>query len=147
MICGIFLPIMPAIFAYWGEKYNLAQIWRIFCALEKEVQSCAYIEHWRNMYNLAHILRIGKEIQSCAYTAHWRNSTILRKRRGKKYNLAQMLRIHCAWGKKYNLAQMLRIGEISTILRKPSVYIVHWERILRIYCALTHPIRNLRKIQ
>ena len=58
MICDIFLPIMPAIFAHSGEKYNLAQILRKSCALEKEVQSCA---------NLAHILRIGEEVQSCAY--------------------------------------------------------------------------------
>ena len=56
------------------------------------VQSCA---------NLAHILCIG-EIStilhiSCVYIAHW----------GKKYNLAQILRIYCALGE--NLAHILRI--------------------------------------
>ena len=59
--------------AHWTNKYNLVQILCIYCALEKEVQSCA---------NLVHILRI-EEIstilcESCAYIAHWR----------KKYNLA-----------------------------------------------------------
>ena len=117
MICDIFLPIMPAIFAHWGRevqscanlahilrigeistyiahwrnKYNLAQIMRIYCALEKQVQSCE---------NLAHILRIGERStilrKSCAYIAHW----------GKKYNFAQILRIYCGLGE--NLAHILR---------------------------------------
>ena len=37
-------------------------------------KSCAYIAHWRNKYNLEHILHIycalEREVQSCAYIAH-----------------------------------------------------------------------------
>ena len=45
-----------AYIAHWGNKYNLAQTLRIYCASGKELQ---YI---------AHILRIGRE--SCANLAH-----------------------------------------------------------------------------
>ena len=106
MICDIFLPIMPAIFAHWGEKYNLAQILHIYFALEKEVQSCAYIAHWGNKYNLAHTLSIGERstilCKSCAYIAHW--------------GIVQS----CA-----NLAHILRIREISTILCKSCANFAH----------------------
>ena len=77
-------------------------------------------------------LRIGERStilhKSCAYIAHWRN----------KYTLAQILRIG---ERKYNLAHILHIG------RESCAYIAHWERILRIYCALTHPMHNLCEIQ
>ena len=33
------------IIAHWGNKYYLAEILRIYCALDKEVQSWAYIMH------------------------------------------------------------------------------------------------------
>ena len=92
-MCDIFLPIMPAILC----KYF---------TLGRKVQSCTYIAHWGNKYNLAHILRIGEEVQSCANLAHilriGERSTILRKsyayiaQWGNKYNLAQILCLYCA---------------------------------------------------
>ena len=102
----------------------------LYCALWKEVQSCA---------NLAHILHIeerGKILhKSCAYIAYWRNNYNLRKSCAyiaywrNKYNLVQILCIYCALEKEVqsctNLAYILHIGEITTILHKSCGYIVH----------------------
>ena len=46
---------------HWENEYNLAQIFRIYCSLGKEVQSCA---------NLVHNCTLGKEVQSCTSLMH-----------------------------------------------------------------------------
>ena len=108
------------------HKIALHSSMHIYCALEKEVQSCTNLAHIlrigergtilrkscvQSCANLAHILRIGEITtilrKSCAYIAHWRNN----------YNLAQILHIYCALEKEvqscanlaYNLVQILRI--------------------------------------
>ena len=123
MICDIFLPIMPAIFAHWErstilsksyayiahwrKKCNLVQILRIYCALEKEVQSCANFAHILRIgeyYNLAQNLHtysaLGKEVQSCANLAH-----ILRIGRESCANLAHILRTDTSNAQLAHLAQ------------------------------------------
>ena len=68
-------------------------------------KSCAYIAHWGNKYNLAHILRIEKEVQAYANPAHIlrieERSTILRKCRAyiAHWRNSTILRIYCALGK------------------------------------------------
>ena len=101
MICDIFLPIMPAIFAHWGREVqfcaNLAHILRI-----GEIST--YIAHWRNKYNLAQIVRIycalGKGAQSCANLPHilhiGERSTILHKFCGYIADWERILRIYSA---------------------------------------------------
>ena len=128
-----------AYIAHWRKKYNLAQIFCIYCASEKEVQSCAYIAHWERIFH-----------KSCEYIAHWR----------RRNNLVQILHIYCTSGKEVqtctnlvlifcigresctNLEYILHIGERSTILRESFAYIAHWRKKyklvqnLSIYCTL-----------
>ena len=129
---------------------EITTILRIYCALEKEVQSCAYIAHWRKKYNLAQMLRIIFRIEeistilrkSCANLAH-----ILRIE-----EITTILRIYCALKKEVqscaNVAHIFRIEKISTILHKSCAYIAHWEikynlaQRLRIYCALEKEVQS-----
>ena len=94
---------------------EISTMLRIYCALEKEVQSCANLAHILCIGEISTILRIycalEKEVQSCAlgnklilckscvYIAHWR----------KKYNLAQIL---CIDKRKRYLVQILQIQVI-----------------------------------
>ena len=87
-------------------RESCANLAHILCIREISTilcKSCTYIAHiahWRNNYNLAQILCIGERRtilrKSCTYIAHW----------GKKYNIAQIVRI----GREScrNLAHILR---------------------------------------
>ena len=81
-----------------GER---STILRLYCALGKGVQSCAYIAHWGE--NLAHILRIDKRKSKLAQMLRMKfpcakyNKPIFE--RGRKCFLTGQLRQNC-WVKK-----------------------------------------------